>query len=115
MSNPLEMELPLNQRRLLLLCYLMKLGTKLYQIRLQCKEEFSYTQHLMITKRQLGIGFMGMSILIAVGAFAIDWWRSSIIQAFTPLIGPLQIAALAGAALLFFVGLTLLPLGDRPA
>ncbi|GMQ78548.1 MAG: hypothetical protein BMS9Abin02_1066 [Anaerolineae bacterium] len=109
------MELPLYQRRHHMLCYLTKLGTKLYQIRLQCKEEFRYTQHRMITKRQLGIGFMGMSIFITVGAFAIDWWRSSNLQAFTPLIGPVQIAALAGAALLFFVGLTLLPLGDRPA
>ena len=109
------MELPLDQRRLLMLCYLTKLGTKLYQIRLQCKEEFSYTQHLMITKRQLGIGFMGLSILISVSAFAIDWWRSSHLDAFTPLIGPVQGASLAGAALLFFVGLTLLPLGKRPA
>jgi hypothetical protein len=69
----------------------------------------------MITKRQLGIGFMGMSILISVSAFAIDWWRSSNLQAFTPLIGPVQIASLIVAALLLLVGLTLLPLGDRPA
>ena len=69
----------------------------------------------MITKRQLGIGFMGLSVLAAIGTFVLDWWRTSNEQAFTPQMGPVQIGVLVGAVLLFAVGLTLIPLGNKPA
>ena len=69
----------------------------------------------MITKRQLGFGFMGISVLASFGTFVLDWWRISNQQAFASQMGPVQMGALAVAALLFLVGLTLLPLGDKPA
>lgn len=65
----------------------------------------------MVTKRQLGV----LLILLGVGAilamFAIDLLGAGQFQG----IGPAQRRGLIVAALAFFIGLTLLPLGDRPA
>jgi hypothetical protein len=59
----------------------------------------------------LGLGFAAIGLLIIVGLFAIDLLRASDYQG----IGPAQrIGLMAGAAILI-VGLTLIPLGNRPA
>lgn len=65
----------------------------------------------MITKRQLGLIFIALGGLALAGLLAMDWLRASEFQGF----GPAQTAAMAGAGLLVIVGITLLPLGDRPA
>ena len=65
----------------------------------------------MITKRQLGIGFILLGLLAIVGSFAIDLAGVGNFQG----IGPAQRVALLGAGLVIVVGLTLLPLGDKPA
>lgn len=64
-----------------------------------------------MTKRQLGLGFSAIGLLIIVGLFAIDLLRASEYQG----IGPAQQAGLIVGGLFFVVGLTLIPLGDRPA
>ena len=69
----------------------------------------------MVTKRQLGIGFMVIGALVVVGSFVFDWLRSVNVQGFTPELGPMQVAAIIGGGLMIFTGLTLLPFGDRPA
>lgn len=65
----------------------------------------------MITKRQLGLIFIIIGIGAAVGMFAIDLLGAGQFQG----IGPAQRRALLIAAFAVFVGLTLLPLGNRPA
>ena len=65
----------------------------------------------MITKRQLGIGFMLISLAAALGSFAFDLLGGGQFQG----IGPAQRLALLAAGALFLVGLSLWPLGDRPA
>jgi hypothetical protein len=65
----------------------------------------------MITKRQLGYSLMIIGVLIFIGSFLIDWLGAGNFSG----IGPYQRMALLGSILTFFVGLTLLPLGDRPA
>ena len=65
----------------------------------------------MISKRQLGIGFILLGLLAIVSSFAIDLVGAGNFQG----IGPAQRLALLGAGLVILVGLTLLPLGDKPA
>ena len=65
----------------------------------------------MITKRQLGIGFILLGVLAIVGSFAVDWIGAGNFQG----VGPAQRVALIAAGAVIVVGLTLLPLGDRPA
>lgn len=65
----------------------------------------------MITKRQLGIGFILISLVAVVGSFAFDFLGGGQFQG----IGPAQRLGLLGAGVLFLIGLSLLPLGDRPA
>jgi hypothetical protein len=65
----------------------------------------------VITKRQLGVGFMLISLAAALGSFAFDWLGGGQFQG----IGPAQRLALLAAWALFMVGLSLWPLGDRPA
>lgn len=64
-----------------------------------------------MTKRQLGIVF----ILIGLGGvtvlFIADFAGASQFDG----VGPMQRLALGAGALITLVGLTLLPLGDRPA
>ena len=65
----------------------------------------------MITKRQLGYGLMTIGALVFIGTYLVDWLGVGNFSG----IGPYQRLALIGAGLTFFLGLTLLPLGDRPA
>ena len=65
----------------------------------------------MITKRQLGIGLILLSLFAVAGSFVIDFLGAGQFQG----IGPAQRLALIAAGAVFLVGLTLLPLGDRPA
>jgi len=65
----------------------------------------------MITKRQLGIGFILLGLVAIIATFAVDWLGAGNFQG----VGPAQRVALIGAGLAIVVGITLLPLGDRPA
>ena len=65
----------------------------------------------MVTKRQLGLAFIGLAIAGVAGSFLYDLMGGGQFSG----IGPAQRLALIGAGLLALVGLTLLPLGDRPA
>ena len=65
----------------------------------------------MITKRQFGIGLVTFSALATIGLFGVELIGASDFRG----IGPLQQMALIGAGIVFLVGLTLIPLGDRPA
>lgn len=65
----------------------------------------------MVTKRQLGVGLISAAMLFALGTFVADWLEAGQFDG----VGPLQRYALAAAALVAILGLTLLPLGDRPA
>jgi lipopolysaccharide export LptBFGC system permease protein LptF len=65
----------------------------------------------MITKRQLGLMISGLGLLALLGILAADLVRAGVHDG----IGPTQQAALLAAGAFFLLGLTLLPLGDRPA
>jgi hypothetical protein len=65
----------------------------------------------MITKRQLGMGFILLGLVAIIATFAVDWLGAGNFQG----VGPAQRVALIGAGLVIVVGITLLPLGDRPA
>ena len=65
----------------------------------------------MVTKRQLGLIFIALALLAIVGSFVYDFIGGGQFSG----IGPAQRLALIGALLLGVVGLTLLPMGDRPA
>lgn len=65
----------------------------------------------MITKRQLGLIFIALGGMGAVGSFLIDLVRANDYAG----IGPTQRLGLFAAAALIFVGLTLLPFGNKPA
>ncbi|MDX1617109.1 MAG: hypothetical protein R3300_22580 [Candidatus Promineifilaceae bacterium] len=65
----------------------------------------------MITKRQLGIILIAAAMVGSVAIIAVDWLNAGQFSG----IGPFQRLALGGAGVVFLIGLTLLPLGDRPA
>jgi hypothetical protein len=65
----------------------------------------------MVTKRQLGILFILLGLGAAGAMFIMDLLGAGQFQG----IGPAQQRALLAAGLAALVGLTLLPLGDRPA
>ena len=65
----------------------------------------------MITKRVLGIGFIVVGLLGITAMFVRDLTGTAEFGG----IGPAQKLALIGGGLVIFIGLTLLPLGDRPA
>ena len=65
----------------------------------------------MISKRQLGIILTGSGLLALIGILAIDILRAGDYEG----IGPVQRMALVGAGLIIVVGLSLIPLGNRPA
>jgi len=65
----------------------------------------------MITKRQLGFGLSTIGVLIFIGTILVDLVGAGNFSG----IGPYQRIALIGGGLSFLVGLTLLPLGDKPA
>ena len=65
----------------------------------------------MITKRQMGIGFTVGGLIALIAILAVDILRAGNFEG----IGPMQSMALIVAILLVLIGLTLIPLGDRPA
>lgn len=65
----------------------------------------------MVTKRQLGLIFILLGVGAAVALFAIDIFGAGQFQG----IGPAQRRALLVAGLAVLIGLTLLPLGNKPA
>ena len=65
----------------------------------------------MITKKQLGIGFILLGIAAIIGTFVVDLLGAGQFQG----VGPAQKLALAAAGLVILVGVSLLPLGDKPA
>jgi len=64
-----------------------------------------------MTKRQLGIIFIALGGLGVVGLFGIDLVGAGQFSG----IGPAQRLGLLAAGAVILVGLTLLPLGDKPA
>lgn len=64
-----------------------------------------------MTKRQLGLAFILLGSLTIIGLFGADLVGASNFGG----IGPMQRIALAGGFALIVVGLSLLPLGNRPA
>ena len=64
-----------------------------------------------MTKRQLGLLFIVLGAAAVAAVLAVDLVGAGRFQG----MGPAQRAALMAAALLLVVGITLLPLGDRPA
>lgn len=65
----------------------------------------------MITKRQLGLILIAIGAMAALGLLLLDFLGAGQFQG----IGPAQQRALVAAALVILVGLTLVPLGNRPA
>lgn len=65
----------------------------------------------MITKRQLGLGFIALGTTAILLLFVRDLLGASQFQG----IGPMQKIALLGAGLVILIGITLTPLGDKPA
>lgn len=64
-----------------------------------------------MTKRQLGMVFIALGGLGIVGLFGIDLIGAGQFSG----IGPTQRLGLLAAGAVILVGLTLLPLGDKPA
>jgi hypothetical protein len=64
-----------------------------------------------MTKRQLGLTFIGLGVLGVLGLFGIDLIGAGQFNG----IGPTQRLGLLAAGVVIVVGLTLLPLGDKPA
>ena len=64
-----------------------------------------------MTKKQLGVAFILLGLTAAIALLAVDLLEAGNFQG----IGPAQRLALAGAGILILVGLSLIPLGDRPA
>lgn len=66
---------------------------------------------IMVTKRRLGFLFIAAGVGGTGALLVVDWLGAGAFQG----IGPAQRTGLLVAAFLTFIGLTLLPLGDRPA
>ena len=65
----------------------------------------------MITKRQLGFGFAAVGLALSVGPFLLDLMRASAYGG----IGPMQQLALQIGLGLVVLGVSLIPLGNKPA
>ena len=65
----------------------------------------------MITKRQLGAIIASFGLILGLAVLSVDWLGAGNEMG----IGPSQRLALVGACGLFVLGLTLIPLGNRPA
>jgi hypothetical protein len=65
----------------------------------------------MVTKRHLGILLLAVGLIAIVGVLAVDLLGAGEFSG----IGPAQTWALIGGALVVLLGLSLIPLGDRPA
>ncbi len=64
-----------------------------------------------LTKRQLGVLLIAGSGIAALAVLLVDIFRVGAFSGF----GPAQLLAFGGCALIGLIGLSLLPLGDRPA
>ncbi|MCZ7669632.1 MAG: hypothetical protein M5U34_21880 [Chloroflexi bacterium] len=64
-----------------------------------------------MTKRQLGLIIIASGVFAILASFVNDWLGGGDFQG----IGPTQRLALLGAGFVILVGISLLPLGDRPA
>ena len=64
-----------------------------------------------MSKRQLGILFIGVGVLAIVGMFGMDIVGAGQFSG----IGPAQQKGMMVSAVVIVLGLTLVPLGDRPA
>ncbi len=64
-----------------------------------------------LTKRQLAYGFIAAGLAAGLAILLVDVLGAGAFQG----LGPAQRLALAGAGVAVLVGLTLWPLGDRPA
>lgn len=64
-----------------------------------------------MTKRQLGLLFILLGVIVVAALFAADLLGASQFGG----VGPMQRLALVGAIIMTMVGITLWPLGDRPA
>ncbi len=65
----------------------------------------------MVTKRQMGLLFIVLGVGAAAGLFAMDLLGAGQFQG----IGPAQRRALLAAGAAVLLGLSLLPLGNKPA
>jgi hypothetical protein len=70
-----------------------------------------FTHDLIITKRWLGFILIALGIIGGAGILLVDRLGVGKDSA----LGPLQIAALVFGAFTVLVGISLIPLGDRPA
>ena len=66
---------------------------------------------MVVTKRIVGLALTALGLLMVIGTVAADWagvgkWDG---------LGPAQQVALLGGLGVCLVGLSLIPLGDRPA
>ncbi len=64
-----------------------------------------------MTKKQLGLVLIALGISGILSMFVMDWAGAGQFQG----IGPAQRIAMIGAGFVIIVGLSLLPLGDKPA
>lgn len=64
-----------------------------------------------MTKRGLGIILIALGVAASLGVLAVDLLGAGNFQG----LGPAQRLALLGAGVIIAVGISLLPLGDRPA
>jgi len=65
----------------------------------------------MISKRQLGAGIAAFGLILGLAILSVDWLGAGNEMG----IGPSQRLALVAAGALLILGVTLIPLGDRPA
>ena len=65
----------------------------------------------MITKRQMGIVLLAAGLTAIIATLAVDWIGAGEFSG----VGPVQKLALAGSGLVVALGISLIPLGDRPA
>lgn len=71
---------------------------------------FMKTPDLVITKQMLGAILIGLGALAFIGILLLDALRGSFGD-----FGPAQLLALGGCLGICLIGVSLLPLGDRPA
>ncbi len=65
----------------------------------------------MVTKRHIGLGLLALGGAAVIGILAVDWVGAGEFAG----LGPAQRMALVGGVLVALLGLSLIPLGDRPA
>ena len=64
-----------------------------------------------MSKRQLGLLLVGLGVTAVIGLFVVDLLGAGQFSG----IGPAQRLALLGAGFVILLGLSLIPLGDKPA